>query len=120
MLFYYFLFCPFSRRIFQNFDFFFRYFTKNRSIAVALSLPDVVFAPSLSDPAQLVGSHQLLEVVHTLPQHLALVGVLHENAMIFGLQNVFLGNDIQIILHRFLSTFKGLMGAQGHLSLIHI
>ena len=35
--------------------------------------------------------------------------------MIFGLQNVFLGNDIQIILHRFLGTFKGLM-----LSLIHI
>ena len=34
-----------------------------------LSLPDVVFAPSLSDPAQLVGSHQLLEVVHTLPAH---------------------------------------------------
>ena len=90
MLFYYFLFCPFSRRIFQNFDFFFRYFTKTRYIAVALSLPDVVFAPSLSDPAQLVGSHQLLEVVHTLPQHLALVGVLHENAMIFGFQNVFL------------------------------
>ena len=28
VLFYYFLFCPFSRRIFQNFDFFFRYFTK--------------------------------------------------------------------------------------------
>ena len=83
VLFYYFLFCPFSRRIFQNFDFFFRYFTE-KWCTNCCTLPDMVLAAGLGDPAQLVGCHQLFEVVHPLPQHLTLVGVLYKDAMIFG------------------------------------
>ena len=49
----------------------------------------MVLAAGLGDPAQLVGCHQLFEVVHPLPQHLTLVGVLYKDAMIFGFQDIF-------------------------------
>ena len=57
----------------------------------------MVLAAGLGDPAQLVGCHQLFEVVHPLPQCLTLVGVLHEDAMIFGFQNILLRGDIMEI-----------------------
>ena len=34
--------------------------------------------------------------------------------MVLGLQNVFLGNDIQVFTHRLFGTLKGLVGAQRH------
>ena len=60
-------------------------------------LPDAVFAVGLLDPAQLIGFDELFQVMHALPQRLALVGLLHEDAVVLGLQNVFLGNDIDVV-----------------------
>ena len=69
------------------------------------ALPDMILAAGLGDPAQLVGCHQLFEVVHPLPQHLTLVGVLYKDAMIFGFQDILLRDDVQIFLHSLFRAF---------------
>ncbi len=67
----------------------------------------MILAPCLRDPAQLIGCYQLLEVMHTFPQHLALVRIFHEDAMIFSLQNVLLGQDIKFSRTAFSALSKG-------------
>ena len=85
-LFHYFLFCPDYTRIFQKFIEFFINFDECRPKFYPLAIsPNVILAPCLRDPAQLIGCYQLLEVMHTFPQHLALVRIFHEDAMIFSL-----------------------------------
>ena len=68
----------------------------------------------LLEPAQLIGLDQLFQVIHPLPQHLALIGLLHEDAVVLGLQDVFLREDVDVLIYGFFGAFEGLVGAQGH------
>ena len=77
-------------------------------------LPHTVVAAGLLDPAQLIGPDQLFEVVDLLPQDLALVGLLHEDAVVLRLEDVLLGEDVQILVHGLFGALEGLVGAQGH------
>mgnify|MGYP007115059531 FL=1 len=77
-------------------------------------LPHTVVAAGLLDPAQLIGPDQLFEVVDLLPQDLALVGLLHEDAVVLRLEDVLLGEDVQILVHSLFGALEGLVGAQGH------
>ena len=70
-------------------------------------LPHLILTAGLFDPAQLIGRYQLFEIVHPLPQHLALVGVLHQDAVVLGLQNVFLGMISRFSLTAFSALSKG-------------
>ena len=70
-------------------------------------LPDAVFAMCLLEPAQLIGLDQLFQVIHPLPQHLALIGLLHEDAVVLGLQDVFLREDVDVLIYGFFGAVKG-------------
>ena len=77
-------------------------------------LPHTVVAAGLLDPAQLIGPDQLFEVVDLLPQDLALVRLLHEDAVVLRLEDVLLREDVQILVHSLFGALEGLVGAQGH------
>ena len=56
----------------------------------ACGSPHLILAAGLLDPAQLVGSDQLFQVMDALPQDLPLVGLFDQDPVVFGLKDVLL------------------------------
>src|SRR5699024_2727403 len=109
----YFLFCPDSPNTFADF----LSFTQNvhDSTGRRGASPHPVLALGLLDPAQLVGDDQLFQVVDLLPQGLALVHILHQNAAVLLFQHAFPRDDVDVLGDGLFGADEGLVGPQGHI-----
>src|SRR5699024_1456016 len=109
----YFLFCPDSPNTFADF----LSFTQNvhDSTGRRGPLPDPVLALCLLDPAQLIGDDQLFQVVDLLPQRLALVHILHQDAAVLLFQHALPRDDVDVLGDGLFGADEGLVGPQGHI-----